>query len=116
MTRILNPQRINEMRYYAESTEQDELAVVIVQGRQHLANQKREEWEHDHIYMRNAPHGSAGRPSPLGSVVLASELDTGVAPAPGYYWIDVDGTMVDKTEEFGKPDPAIDGWAGIWHF
>lgn len=112
--RITNPVMVNTIREHAERTGQDERAVVIVQGRSHMSPGNIADHERDLTYIRNAPLGSGDRPSPLGCVAQPTDFKDGVAPAPGYYWVDVDGEMVDKTEEFGLPDPAIDGWAGFW--
>lgn len=113
--RILNPRAVNAIREHAEESGEDHRAVVIVQGGRHLLS-PREVWDEGYTHIRNAPDGSGGRPSPYGCIVKREEFEGGNAPEPGYYWVDVDGTMVDRTEEFGKPDPAIDGWAGIWRF
>lgn len=113
--RIKNPKMVNVLREHAERSGRDEEAVIIVQG---ISRENKEDtrlsWEKDYSYMRIAPKGSADRPSPYGAILTETDLENGEHPAPGYYWIDVDGTMVDRTEEFGKPDPAIDGWAGMW--
>lgn len=114
--RIINPVMVNVIREHAERTGQDERAVVIVQGRSHMRADNEMDHERDLTYIRNAPLGSGDRPSPLGCVGQPGDFEGGSAPAPGYYWVDVDGTLVDKTDEFGKPDPAIDGWAGMWRF
>lgn len=115
--RIKNQDMVNVIREHAERSGRDEEAVVIVQG---ISRENKEdtrlEWERDYTHVRIAPKGSADRPTPYGAVLTSADMDDGKHPAPGYYWIDVDGTMVDKTEEFGKPDAAIDGWCGIWRF
>ena len=113
--RITNPHMVNVLREHAERTGHDEEAVVIVQGiSREQDSDNRLDWEKEYTYLRVAPKGSADRPSPYGAVLSTTDISDGEKPKPGYYWIDVDGTMVDKTEEFGKPDPAIDGWAGMW--
>lgn len=113
--RITKPYIVNALREHAERSGRDEEAVVIVQGiSREDRGDNRQDWEKNHSYLRVAPKGSADRPTPYGAIITDLEMDNCTLPPPGYYWIDVDGTMVDKTEEFGKPDPEIDGWAGIW--
>ena len=113
--RITNPKMVNVLRQHAERSGRDEEAVVIVQGiSREDGDDNRLDWERDYTHLRIAPKGSAERPTPYGAILTSTDISGDEKPKPGYYWIDVDGTMVDKTEEFGKPDPEIDGWAGIW--
>lgn len=116
MSRIINPMAINNIRIHAESTGLDEEAVVLVQGASRAGNDNRLEWEREYSYLRIAPKGSGDRPSVYGVCLNAREFENGKAPKPGYYWVDVDGTLVDKSEEFGEPDHNVDHWAGIWQF
>lgn len=114
MAKIINPKMVNILRRHAERTGLDEEALFIVQGSSHVRADTEQEWERAYVHVRHAYKGPCEHPGPYGAILQCSDFDDGKRPEPGFYWIDVDGSIVDKTEELGKPDPAIDGWAGIW--